>query len=467
MISPFRIRIFACALTLIVSCAFGEVRVENSAPNGITALEDTVAFTISGMANLPEKVRGVCLTNMARVQPIQITREDADACTFQIKPNAPGVLTVAVDVGAGIPVDLNGAAFGSVAVSPERVRAVAPPADDLRAYWERVRTQIDYLVDNPRLKLVYDGHVENRLNAPIAFDETVNTRALPDGIEIYAFSVDAGQSDAALRSPAGIRAVGYMVKPVGLGPFPVVITYHAAGVIHAPLEESILLAKLGAMAFTMNPHPVDNATPKQARMNLFKNELKDYRLLGADGARESVYFNGMYQRAYQVVQAVKQSPMWDKKHLAVRGFSQGGAQAIMAAYWCPEVGAVSLQCPAMCDLAGSLENRAPTWPYWFVGKTRDSKAFENARTFDLVNLAPYINARLLIGAGAIDRLCPATGQMAFYNAYKGPKEWLLRPNRGHGLDGEWVERELGFLVDYLGLKRPVAPSQPAAATTAK
>ncbi len=445
-------RVLWTSLLLAASLLSGAVRIQNSAGETPLAVGQTITFTISGLEQMPDSVKIRRVENMAKIEDTAVDRKGKSEIVWRTKATAPGVLALAVNTGADYDRGYRKCARSAVLVAPDKVKAATTPADDILAYWAGVRDAMKDISSDPHLQLVYDGNRATAKDQPIAKDPYANLSQLLSDVEIYSFEIDAGEGP--IDSSAGVKAVGYMVKPKGeKGPFPAVLTVHGAGTFQSRLEEAIQWAQNGALSFTMNPHPIANDATKEARGALSGGALKYYNQFGKNTERKDVYFNGMFQRNYQVVQAIKNSPLWDKKHLVVRGFSQGGAQSLATAFLCPEVTAIAPRCPALCDIAGNLEGRAACWPYWVndAGLTRDSKEYISTRTFDLVNLAPHTQTKMLLGAGLFDPTCPATGQMALYNNYAGPKRIIYMFDTPHGQDNNWIAQEKAFVSEELGL----------------
>ncbi len=422
--------LLGCIFALAAGLVFGQMRVENSAQNDIAQVGDTVTFTVSGLSGMPDKLHAQFLTNMFKYDKLLLDREGKDEIVYARRMQEPGVVLFAVCAQEDFGHDFAKAVRSTVAVSPEKVEPSSTEAPDMAQYWDGVKKEMAKIPVTPAFNLI----------------------STEDGVELYTFEIDAGEGE--LGSPAGVKAIGYMAKPAGDGPFPAVITFYGAGAFEPQRGDALRFAKMGAMAWALNPHPLPMDTPREIRDEYRKNTrapLAGYSQFGKDTRREDVYFNGMFKRDYQVVQAIKNSPLWDKKHLAVRGFSQGGAQSLATAYLCPEVTALAPQCPAMCDIAGNLAGRKSGWPFW-VKSPADTTQLEISRSFDMVNFAPHIKAKMLVGAGLRDGVCPPAGQMALYNAYAGPKEIVYMSDVSHSGNAEWARRETEFLKAALGLK---------------
>lgn len=429
MLPPKFTSVLALCL-LPLSALFADIRIEGSPVNHLAKVGDTLTYTVSGGANDPQTLSAVLVANNANVQTLSLVLPPGDKrqVVYTTSAQAPGVLTFAVEKpnGKGFGRNFMNGAFFATAISPEQVKPSGKPAADLLAYWDAFKEKLSKIPATPAYKLV----------------ET------KDGVELYEFSIDAGIG--AIGSAAGVKAIGYMAKPVGNGPFPAVVTFYGAGSFEASAQDAVYWARKGAFSWSLNPHPLPNDWTKEQREAAKAGVLKDYNQRGKNTAREDVYFNGMFARDYQVIQAIRQSPWWNKKQLVVRGFSQGGAQSIATAFLCPEVTALAPQCPALLEVTGALAGRKSCWPYW-VQSPADQKEIEMTGTFDLVNAAPHMKAKLLIAAGLLDGTCPPAGQMAFYNLYEGPKDIIYMPTTSHGKDKNWIETEEAFVLGQSGL----------------
>jgi|GEM_PF-1672202 len=423
-------------LTLLSLCAvsaatlWGNITVQGSATAHLATVGDTLTFTVSGGPQDPQTLSAALVANHVNVQTLSLILPPGEKreVVYQTIAKDPGVLTFAVDKGKGkgFGNNFNNGAFFATAVSPEWVKSSGKPSKDFLSYWDDFKLRLSQISATPSYQLV----------------------SKKDGVELYAFEIDAGAGE--LGSAAGVKAIGYMAKPEGNGPFPAVVTFYGAGSFEANADDAIYWARKGAFSWSLNPHPLPNDWTKEQREQAKNGVLKDYNQRGKNTAREDVYFNGMFARDYQVIQAVKQSPWWNKKELVVRGFSQGGAQSIATAFLCPEVTAMAPQCPAMVDITGALAGRKSCWPYW-VQTPGDKKEFAMTGTFDLVNAAPHTRAHMLVAAGLLDGTCPPAGQMALYNAYAGPKEIVYMPATSHGKDKNWIDTENAFVLKQLGL----------------
>jgi cephalosporin-C deacetylase-like acetyl esterase len=259
-----------------------------------------------------------------------------------------------------------------------------------------------------------------------------------DATETYALILDG---------LAGTKVRGFLSKPRGDGPFPVVMTVYGAGVFSIGPSDSWAYARQGAMAVNINPHDMLNGQPREYYRDLQAGALKNYMYQGRDD-RDKSYFLRMFCACYQTARYVTSRPEWDGERFAVWGSSQGGAQAIVTAYLCPRVTAVAANVPALCDHTGPVVGRAAGWPKWVRGENAAQQTA--ARYYDAVNFSQSVRARAVVCVGLIDRTCPPTAVYAVYNGLRGPKEMVVTPLYGHAFSPAWNAAKEAFISHELG-----------------
>jgi cephalosporin-C deacetylase len=67
---------------------------------------------------------------------------------------------------------------------------------------------------------------------------------------------------------------------------------------------------------------------------------------------------------------------------------------------------------------------------------RKEQVFTQLGYIDIQNLAPRIEAEVMMGIGLMDSICPPSTQYAVFNKIRSPKKAVLYPDFGHeGLPG--------------------------------
>lgn len=326
-------------------------------------------------------------------------------------------------------------------VGPEKISPASRVPADLEKFWAKAKADVQkFPAGKPTLEKMRDYPAAEGKYA----------------VTLYKFEikVDGGK----YGSTDGVMADGYLAVPTDKkGKLPAVVTFYGAGSFGADPRDALNYAQDGAIGVSMNPHAIPmKLTQKDERDKFIEENVniggENYRMRGIKGGPEKVYFVGMFKRVYQTLRMAMAVKEWDGKNLAVRGFSQGGAQALAAAYLCPEVTVAAPLCPALCDNTAALIGRRSGWPDWIRQNGTDTEA-KNAVYFDPALMAPKIKAKLYLGIGMLDNTCTPTAVSAMYNSYSGPKSVLYMQGIGHGWNDEWSRTEREFILKNIGLEK--------------
>ncbi len=317
--------------------------------------------------------------------------------TVEIAREDPGALLLEVSFD-------NSTNYGGVVFSPERILPSAEEPDDFVTFWQEKIAELHSVPANVVLEPADSG------------DEDV---------EYWKITMD---------NIRGTRIHGQLAKPkTSSGPLPAMVQFQYAGVYPLKKEWVTGPAKEGWLALNIIAHdlPIDREEPFYK--DLKAGPLNVYPAIGCED-RETSYFLRMYLSCYRAVDYLTERSDWNGKTLLVTGISQGGMQSVMVAGLHPAVTALVAEVPAGCDLTGSLVGRASGWPAW--SWSGNEKAVEVSKYYDVVNFARHIRCPALIGAGAIDRVCPPEGVVAMFNQIQNPKKLVICPVGGHnGSDG--------------------------------
>lgn len=433
---------FTILSAFILACAtlFGAIEVKNNIKNNIAKIGEKVEFTAEGV---PENSWFELKVNGHRIQfgdfkgeKVSYTPDQECWITFKVEQRPVQGSDEKPQKGE------NG-----VVVAPEKMKAATVPPKDLDKFWKNIKKDVEKVSPkDPKLVKAYSLPAKDGKLA----------------VDVYKFEVKVDSGE--YGSIDGVVADGYLALPVDKKEkMPIVATFFGAGSYSADPRDAQKFAQEGAIGLSMNPHaiPMDLKDDKNAgtteRSDFIAEKIKpnkvDYRFRGIDKTKDDVYFIGMFKRVYQTLRMGMARPEWDGKNIAVRGFSQGGAQTIVAGYLCPKVTVMAPLCPAMCDNgAPAVLDRHSGWPNWTKASGTEVQ-LENGKYFDPALMATRINAKMIVGIGLLDNTCAPTAVTAMYNNLKGKvKKSMYMQGIGHGWNNDWTEAETDFILTNIGLK---------------
>lgn len=170
------------------------------------------------------------------------------------------------------------------------------------------------------------------------------------------------------------------------------------------------------------------------------NTLDGHIIRGLADGPASLYFRSVFLDTAQLAHILTTMPDTDANRIGCFGASQGGALALACAALEPRIKRAAALYPFLCDYRRAWEVGAESSAYseiqnWF--KTTDplheheEEFFSTLGYIDIQNIAPRIQARVLMMTGLMDTLCPPSTQFATYGKIRSPKEMLVYPDYGH------------------------------------
>ena len=234
----------------------------------------------------------------------------------------------------------------------------------------------------------------------------------------------------------GKRVVrGWLTVPMGEGPFPVAVYYHARGG-----NRKILRPRPGLAAVSIS-----------WRGGSEEPEPPGWDITGIEDPRKYVW-RAMIAHSERVCHLVERMPGVDPERMGLVGFSMGGAIALI-------VGGL------LGDKVKFISTTAPGPGYWFLkdGTPSGSQGtvlklidFLNERPdhadlvkrtvsyFEAMNFAPDVTAPTFMSVGLKDAYCTPEMTLGIYNHLRCPKRLAVFAEGGHGQGGGMEQsRELG------------------------
>jgi cephalosporin-C deacetylase-like acetyl esterase len=246
----------------------------------------------------------------------------------------------------------------------------------------------------------------------------------------------------------GAPVTGYLARPSGARPgtLPAHITFQHGGVFSAQRPVGFALA--GFLAVETNAHGIENDKPESFYRELEAGDLKGY-MERDSGDPARMYMRGMFLRVLRTLEFLKSRPEWDGRNLVVRGVSQGGTQALVAAGLDPQVSFCVANIPGFCLNTGAVDGQDGFFLYMQRrdGKlvTRDGLPVSQAMIdtvpyYDAAVFAQRIKCPCVLSTGFNDRLCPPTSVYAAFNNIPIQAKCIVNDvEAGHGMSGTALE----------------------------
>ena len=187
------------------------------------------------------------------------------------------------------------------------------------------------------------------------------------------------------------------------------------------------------------------------RGNTFKGQI----IRGLDDDPRKFTFRQIFLDTAQMGKIVASFEEVDGARLGAMGGSQGGALTLACAALLPQVKMAAPCYPFLCDYQrvwemdlaeAAYEELRTYFRRYDPVHAREREIFTKLGYIDIQNLAPRIRAKVMMGCGLMDKICPASSQFAAYNKITSEKEVVIYPDFGHeGLPG-FSDRTFQFLA---------------------
>jgi len=165
------------------------------------------------------------------------------------------------------------------------------------------------------------------------------------------------------------------------------------------------------------------------------------------------YYRRVFTDAVRAVDAVRALP--GVSRVAIAGNSQGGGIALAVAGLVPDLAAVMVSAPFLCDVPRALaitdaDPYAEIVRYLAVHRGAGEQVMRTLSYLDGVHFAARATAPALFATGLRDSICPPSTVFAAHNAYAADREMAVYPHNHHeGGEAFHTARQLTWLADRL------------------
>ena len=186
------------------------------------------------------------------------------------------------------------------------------------------------------------------------------------------------------------------------------------------------------------------------------NTLRGHIIRGLDDSPDNLLFRHIYLDTAQLAGLVMGMPEVDPRRVGVYGGSQGGGLTLACAALEPRVKLAAPTVPFLSDFRRVWEMDLAKDAYQELRDffrlfdpehRREQEIFNRLGYIDVQNLAPRIKARVMLGVGLMDTICPPSTQFAAYNRITGDKQMVIYPDFAHEGYPGFSDRVYQFMLE--------------------
>jgi len=387
--------------------------------------EGPVSFNLRIENKLDETLEGniqlICSSDFGRVyadlnKVISVKRGKSSATEINLGSLPPGFYRIAANLeseAGNKRVDL------AIGVRPEEIISPLDRPDDFDNYWMRARRELDAV--EPQFKLIRQD------------DLCTATR------EIYLLE---------MRSLGNILIRGWYMRPVKERMYPAIL--HVQGYSTNMVPQWMYQGDdMVALALNIRGHGNSQDHVNPGFPGYLQHHVDD---------RELYIYRGAYMDCVRAVDFLYSRREVDTTRIAVEGGSQGGALSFATAALDHErIDLCVPHVPFLSDFRDYFQ--LVGWPAGEFAQyfkehpdIPEDKIYKNLSYIDIKNLAPWIKAPVLMSIGLKDGTCPPHINFAAYNQLQVPREYLVFPEAGHGLPGEYHQAKYKYIRKHFGLQ---------------
>jgi cephalosporin-C deacetylase len=168
--------------------------------------------------------------------------------------------------------------------------------------------------------------------------------------------------------------------------------------------------------------------------------LNGHIVRGLDTGPKNLLFRSIFLDTAQLAKIVMAMDEVDETRVGATGGSQGGGLTLACVALEPRIKKAAPIFPFLCDYQRVWEMDQDVAAYdelraWFrrfdPRHERETEIFTQLGYIDNQNLAPRIQAEVMMAVGLMDTICPPSTQFAAYNKITAPKSLVVYPDFAH------------------------------------
>ena len=170
------------------------------------------------------------------------------------------------------------------------------------------------------------------------------------------------------------------------------------------------------------------------------NTLHGHIIRGLDGPPEKLLYRQIFLDTAQLARIVMDMDDVDEARVGATGISQGGGLTLACAALEPRIKLAAPVFPFLCDYRrvwnidqakAAYQELQDYFRRFDPRHEREDEIFTKLGYIDVQFLAPRIRAKVMLGIGFMDQVCPPSTQFAAYNKIPSEKSLVVYPDYGH------------------------------------
>jgi cephalosporin-C deacetylase len=391
-------------LTLIIlyqTSLSAQITIVPDKPSAIYRLTDTARLSIHTVSaeRILYRIQRDPTTPILDSATLQLAAGETRVISY--KPNDCGFFTISA-------IGTMGAAKIGFGFNPYDIRPIEPDPADYDAFWVRQKKMLAQVPINPQL-------------SPMPSQATPYSNT-------YRISIATVENR---------RVYGYITVPIGVGPFPAVLTLPPFGTVpDLSFPEKSVAEQTGSISISVGIH---NVPPDQVDPNAYTP--LDPSL------REGDYYRLAILAGIRAIDYLFSRPDFDGQNIVTTGASQGAGLALLVAGIDDRVKSCSAGTPAFAEQTGQRYGHSSGFPFFYRNAAAtgnqllSEKTIFNTKYYDPIRALKRYKGPQLLNIGYVDDVTPPETVLSLFNTITGLKILVHCLDLGHSQPDEyWVGR---------------------------
>ena len=182
--------------------------------------------------------------------------------------------------------------------------------------------------------------------------------------------------------------------------------------------------------------------------------FKGHIVRGLEDAPQNLLFRHIFLDTAQLASIVMNMPEVDGARVGAMGGSQGGGLTLACSSLEPRICRAAPIFPFLCDYRrvwdldlaqNAYQELQDFFRLFDPTHEREEEIFTKLGYIDVQHLTKRIRAKVLMGVGLMDQVCPPSTQFAAYNKISSSKEMILYPDYRHEILPGFADNAFQFL----------------------